>query len=88
MMIHELATNAVKYDALSLLGGAFSVEWMQGDGHIEMHWRERNVPIMQKPERNGLGTRLFKDILPRQIGARINLDYQSDGLNARLIIPV
>jgi len=88
MMIHELATNAVKYGALSSLDGALSVEWMRNDGHIEMHWRERNIPIMQKPERSGFGTRLLKDILPRQIGARIDMDYQSDGLTARLIIPV
>ncbi len=86
MAIHELATNAVKYGALSVLGRTLVVQWNQSETDIEINWQERGVPMRLKKNRVGFGTRLLKEILPKQIGAAFDIRYGSDGVNARLII--
>jgi two-component sensor histidine kinase len=88
MAIHELATNAAKYGALSVLGGALSVQWRQAEAALEIRWRERNVPMGSKGERVGFGTRLLGEILPGQIGAAFTMQYEADGLDATLVVPL
>jgi PAS domain S-box-containing protein len=88
MAIHELATNAAKYGALSVMGGKLTVDWMLSDDVAHLDWRETNVPMPQKIERVGFGTRLLTEVLPKQIGAKIATDYQSDGVKAVLTFPV
>lgn len=87
MAIHELATNAVKYGALSPRGGKLSIEWTTSAEGIEIRWREHNVPLMGEASRSGFGTQLLTEILPRQINADIEIRYAPDGVNARLRIP-
>ena len=87
MALHELATNAAKYGALSAPNGALSVQWTRVGGDISIYWRERNVPIVREITRTGFGTRLLTEILPRQLDAHIELRFESDGLAARLVIP-
>jgi PAS domain S-box-containing protein len=88
MAIHELATNAAKYGALSLLGGKLTVDWTLADDVAHLEWRETNVPMPQKIKRIGFGTRLLTEVLPKQVGAKITIDYQSDGVKAVLSFPV
>ena len=88
MALHELATNAAKYGALSVSEGILTVDWSLAGGDLELRWRERNVPMAKKITRTGFGTRLLTELLPRQLDARIDLSFETDGLNARLLIPI
>jgi PAS domain S-box-containing protein len=87
MAIHELATNAVKHGALAGPGGTLSVQWRQSGAELEIDWRERGVAIPHQPTRSGFGARLLTEILPRQIGATIDIRYEPDGVHAVLAIP-
>ncbi|MDI3560828.1 sensor histidine kinase [Bradyrhizobium sp. Arg816] len=87
VIIHELATNATKYGALTSTAGAVEVIWesppyLGGQG-LAIQWRERGGPIVTKPERKGFGTQLIARALP---GAQVDLDFAPDGLVCRLLI--
>ena len=88
MAIHELATNAAKYGALSRDDGKLSVGWELSQDVAHLDWRELNVPVPQHRTRVGFGTRLLKKILPAQIGAQFAIEYQTDGVRASLSFPV
>jgi two-component sensor histidine kinase len=88
MAIHELATNAAKYGALSLSGGSLSVIWAQAGATLALVWRERNVYRAGASTRVGFGTQLLREVLPMQIGARIEMRYEPDGLNAQIVVPL
>jgi PAS domain S-box-containing protein len=82
MMLHELATNAVKYGALSNRRGQISVTWelMQfekSDG-VKLSWKERGGPPVALPTRKGFGSRLVKQALSE--GGRTRLDYDPRGV--------
>jgi two-component sensor histidine kinase len=63
MALHELATNASKYGALSQAGGRVSIEWMvrpqAPDAELELCWREEGGPPVTPPTRKGFGSRLI-----------------------------
>jgi PAS domain S-box-containing protein len=88
MAIHELATNAVKYGALSVLGAQLFVNWVQAGSELIIHWREENVPEVSVPTHAGFGSQLLNRVLPQQINARVKLDYSASGLIASLAIPI
>ena len=88
MAIHELTTNAAKYGALSVIGGKLTVEWQEANNELIMDWREENVPDVKVPEQAGFGSQLLQRVLPQQIGATVQLEYASTGLNGRLVIPL
>ena len=60
MMLHELATNAVKYGALSNDSGRISVHWesdaAEKSSRVTLHWKERGGPPVAQPERRGFGS--------------------------------
>jgi two-component sensor histidine kinase len=64
LLLHELATNALKYGALSVEGGRVAISWdIAGKGDDEeliMHWRERGGPPAREPESKGFGSKLIK----------------------------
>ncbi|WP_461318962.1 HWE histidine kinase domain-containing protein [Bradyrhizobium barranii] len=87
VIIHELATNASKYGALTSTAGAVEVIWesppyLGGQG-LAIQWRERGGPIVTKPQRRGFGTQLIARALP---GAQVDLDFAPDGIVCRLLI--
>jgi len=77
MVLHELATNAVKYGALSNEGGRVQLDWEldDGSGCVRLCWRESGGPPVTPPERKGFGSKLIEKSL---IGAKI--DYRPEGL--------
>lgn len=88
MVLHELATNAMKYGALSVVTGKVSVLWEMGhDGHVTIDWRESGGPEVSKPMRKGFGSRLVSDAVPRQLGGTVSLDYDPAGLRCRITVP-
>jgi hypothetical protein len=71
---------------LSVLGGALSIVWSRTGGGLDILWRERNVPGVQKPVRVGFGAQLLTRALPRQTGTTVNISDEPDGVEARLIL--
>lgn len=82
MVLHELATNAVKYGALSAEGGSVALAWQRiGEAGIVLEWRERGGPPVTAPTTRGMGTRLLR----AQGGlTSVVLDWDPAGLICRL----
>jgi two-component sensor histidine kinase len=79
MSIHELATNAAKYGALSVPGGRLAIEWSwTSDGGLALRWTETGGPAVRKPSRQGFGSELI-DVLTRQLGGEANFEWRVEG---------
>lgn len=88
LVLHELATNAIKYGALSNATGTVSVAWaVEPDGRVSLEWRERGGPPVSPPTSSGFGTRLIRDAIVRQLGGETLVDHAHDGVVARLVLP-
>jgi PAS domain S-box-containing protein len=92
LALHELATNAAKYGALSVPGGHVSIRWKRlpaTEGHgVEICWNEEGGPKVQQPEQRGFGTMVIEQNLTRSLDAEVTLDFNSGGLRCRIVIPV
>jgi PAS domain S-box-containing protein len=87
LALHELATNAGKYGALSVSAGRVDVGW-QFDGDIfAMSWTERNGPPVSPPERRGFGSTVIGMMAKLSVGGEVELDYAPSGLTWRLTCP-
>ncbi len=87
LVLHELATNAVKYGALSVDAGGVSVSWRVEDGRLTMTWSESGGPRARKPSRRGVGTALIEQVVPNELGGSVDLVYEESGLRAVFAIP-
>lgn len=93
MTIHELATNAAKYGALSVPEGALAITWkleVDADGTtLFFDWTESGVSLVQASRNaDGFGSLLLKKILRQQIGAELAMTYNPDGLRVLGTIPI
>lgn len=80
LVIHELATNAVKYGALSCDTGRLEVTWeRREDGWLTFRWLETDLPLREAPTRRGYGTELIEVALPHSLGAQTRYDIQWRG---------
>ena len=90
MAIHELATNAAKYGALSKPSGRVDVSWRSesGDGTrlLRIEWRESGGPPVEAPGRRGFGILMLNTIVPHELGGKVDLDYQKGGLVGTLVL--
>jgi len=85
MALHELATNAAKYGALSTDQGRVMLEWKLVDGgeNVDMHWQETGGPPVAPPTKSGLGAR----IIAVQRGLRkADIEYDPAGVCCRLMV--
>jgi two-component sensor histidine kinase len=80
MALHELATNAAKYGALSRPGGRVEIAWRADEGGFGLRWVERGGPPVEPPSRRGFGSRLLEQGLTRELGGQTRLHYAPDGL--------
>ncbi len=88
LVLHELATNAVKHGALSASGGTLSVNWREGEGDtLEMDWTERGGPPALEPTRKGFGSRLLRTVITGELGGQLHMRYENEGLSAHISIP-
>ncbi|WP_339931770.1 PAS domain S-box protein [uncultured Brevundimonas sp.] len=87
MLIHELATNASKHGALSVVGGKVSVEWSVQGNDLVLIWSESGGPALKAPERTGFGSRLVEQ-LARQLRGEISREWRADGLQLKLVMPL
>jgi two-component sensor histidine kinase len=87
LLFHELATNAAKYGSLSVDQGAVEIEWNADDKDVRLQWREAGGPAIKPPLRQGNGVRLVNATI-QQLGGAIEYDWRSEGLIARLRLPI
>jgi PAS domain S-box-containing protein len=88
MALHELATNAVKYGALSNDGGRIEILGRVEEGNLHLSWREIGGPAVVPPRRTGFGSHLIKRALPRQLNGEVRLDHLPEGVVCEIRIPV
>lgn len=86
MVLHELATNAVKHGALSAPGGAVAIRWRAGrrtgeDGLLRLRWTETGgPPVFGVPTRRGFGSRVIEATARGQLGATLERHWERTGL--------
>ena len=85
--LHELATNAVKYGALSNETGSVSITWALEGDYLNMRWQEKNGPPVNPPSRKGFGSQVIERGLVHELQGTVNLDYPADGAVCRISIP-
>jgi two-component sensor histidine kinase len=91
LAIHELATNAAKYGALSVEGGRVSVRWdMAGENLARIEWVERGGPVIDPATRRkrGFGTELIEKIVAHELRNPVDLAFEPEGVRCSLLIPV
>lgn len=92
MALHELATNAARFGALSTPDGRVEVTWRlvieASGGLLEVDWIESGGPAVRKPTFKGFGTRLFGTVLPGQIQAKATAEFPPEGLRFRMSVPL
>jgi PAS domain S-box-containing protein len=84
LALHELATNASKYGALSTDAGRVDVSWQLDDDNFVMSWIEGNGPPVPPPERRGFGSTVTESMVKQTLGGEVQLDYAPSGLEWRL----
>ena len=86
MVLHELATNAIKYGALSVEGGRVHVTWTGGQygSPLVLIWRETGGPPVLEPARSGTGTRVIRRALAGHIEGTTELNWRPEGLVCRI----
>ncbi len=82
LAIHELATNAAKYGALSVPQGRVSISWRysEGSGRLQFKWVERDGPAVELPTRKGFGSRLIERLLAAEISGQSSISYDPKGV--------
>jgi PAS domain S-box-containing protein len=86
LALHELATNAVKYGALSVDAGRVSVVWRERpEGGFVLDWTETGGPPVDPPTRRGFGSTLLEQVTGRELGGEVKVQYRTSGVRARLI---
>ena len=91
LALHELATNAVKYGALSVPHGRLSITWdvdqARGAGGLKLDWRERGGPPVTAPERTGFGHVVIKRMIEQSVQGTVELNFAPEGLQWSLNAP-
>ncbi len=87
LALHELATNAGKYGALSAEAGRVDVDWRCDGDIFAMSWTEHKGPPVSWPKRRGFGSTVIDSMVRRTVDGDIRLDYAPSGLSWSLICP-
>jgi two-component system CheB/CheR fusion protein len=92
MALHELATNAAKYGALSVPHGQVTVAWtshlLEQRQRLHLHWTESGGPAVVTPKRRGFGSRLISDGLPYELDGQVALDFPPGGVTCNIDVPL
>jgi PAS domain S-box-containing protein len=87
MALHELATNATKYGALSRERGRVAVNWRMDGERFSMEWSEQGGPPVSLPERRGYGSIVLTKLIAGSTGGDATMDYAVSGVTWRLTAP-
>ena len=86
VILHELATNAAKYGALSVANGRVDLKWShQADGQLHLRWTETGGPAVQKPTRQGFGGRVTEQLIA-QLKGKTRFDWRAEGLVCEIML--
>ena len=88
LVLHELATNAVRHGALSVATGCVRVTWSRTNGDLAFVWRESGGPSVSTPTRQGFGTVLIGQSIPHEIGGSAELDFAPEGVVCTITFPI
>ena len=88
LLIHELATNAVKYGALSTVKGKVHVEWkLKGGDMLFLRWQESHGPPVTPPKQKGFGSNLITTVTGLQLGGDVEIDWAPEGIVVTASLP-
>jgi len=92
MVLHELATNAVKYGALSTADGRVVVRWQVAgeisSAQLSLVWQEADGPTVMTSTRQGFGTRLIDNVVHHELGGRVELSLPPTGVRCEIEVPL
>ena len=94
LAVHELATNAAKFGALSVPEGKVEISWdvacdtKSGDEVAIVEWRERGGPQVASDRRRGFGTELIERLVPAQLKQKVTLEFETEGVRCVFGVPV
>src|SRR5215813_697303 len=88
VVLHELATNAAKYGALSTGGGTIGLSWKLSGSDLVMHWDERGGPAIRPPATPGYGTKVITASVEYQLGGSAVFDWRPEGLRFTMSAPL
>ena len=80
LALHELATNATKYGALSHPDGLVNVTWGVREGMLHLDWQESGGPPVAPPTQRGFGSRLLEELIGSDLGGGVTLNYDVSGV--------
>jgi two-component system CheB/CheR fusion protein len=84
MVIHELATNASKYGALSKPDGRIAIAWGVEDGALKLLWKEKDGPRIKPPEEDGFGLSLLRGEIGYRLGGQVETNFLPEGLEVQI----
>jgi PAS domain S-box-containing protein len=91
MVFHELTTNAAKHGAFSNQTGRVSVQWRWqqtgSNDRLVIEWRETEGPPVLASSQSGYGTGVIRDLIPFELGGKVDLVFASEGIRCQLEIP-
>lgn len=92
MALHELATNAAKYGALSNGDGRVRIAWSiaprDGPSEMRLTWTEEGGPLVSPPSRKGFGSRLIERSLAHDLGGEASIEYRPEGVVSIIRSPI
>jgi PAS domain S-box-containing protein len=91
IVLHELVTNASKYGALSAQRGHITVRWRCRSNEraeaLLLDWIETGGPTVVVPTQTGYGTRCIRSLIPYELGGKVDLDFDSEGVRCSIEVP-
>ena len=84
LALHELATNAIKYGALSCPEGHVNVQWGVEQGMLHLDWEESGGPPVAPPTQRGFGSRLLEELIVCDLGGDTKLNYDASGVRCSI----
>ncbi|MEH6952629.1 PAS domain S-box protein [Nitrobacter sp. NHB1] len=91
MALHELATNAAKYGALSVPTGRVTIRWgieQRGFPGFSFRWQEREGPTVSQPSRKGFGSQLIERVLAFELNGDVQITYDRAGIVCEIVAPL
>lgn len=92
LAFYELATNAVKYGALSNEKGVINITWAiiedKGEKKFHMRWAESRGPQVMQPARRGFEQRLLHSVLAEELKAKCDVEFAASGLLIDVLAPI
>ena len=86
--LHELATNAAKYGALSVTDGHIRLEWShEQNGRLVLRWTEKGGPPVEPPTRRGFGARVIEKMVRGQLKGELHFAWHPEGVACEIVLP-